>query len=101
MEDIATLLEAETGRTDKFYSCPSVFRKGFAVAMAAFDTEEIVETGTGEQIDTTTSGSGMFSLFRRRPQADVFNHPYGIIGPLITRYGNGLSVLPNKGGLVD
>ena len=64
--------------------------------MAAFDMEEIVETGTGGQIDTTTSGSGMFSLFRRRPQADAFNHPCGIIGPLITRYGNGLSVLPNS-----
>ena len=36
-----------------------------------FDTEEIVETGAGEQIDTTAGGSGMFSPFRRRPQADI------------------------------
>ena len=36
-----------------------------------FDTEEIVETSTDEQIDTTASSPGMFSSFRRRPQADV------------------------------
>ena len=29
-----------------------------------FDAIGIVETGTGEQLDVTTSGSGMFSLFR-------------------------------------
>ena len=31
----------------------------------------IVETGTGEQLDATASGSGMLSLFHRRSQVDL------------------------------
>ena len=36
-----------------------------------FDAIGIVETSTGEQLDATTSGSGMLSLFHQRSQADL------------------------------
>ena len=39
-----------------------------------FDTNGIMMTGAGERSDATASGSGKFSPFRRRSQADLQSH---------------------------
>ena len=47
MADVAILLEDRPGQAGGCESCPSMFRKDFVAATAAFYMEEIVEMGTG------------------------------------------------------